>query len=504
MDWRTNVALSEVAKDAGVLLLGVLLPVGFTLARGADAAVIVNLLHVLGDILAVAAGVAALVSWRVIGHAFTAWFGIAMVDLGLLGLVNGGTPVIGQLDPLQSVSASSLGTVVVTALTGVIAWKALRTEEVDSSLAPMTLFALTALGGVCLLGLISLAGAHGFLGGTLLSQNVASAAQAVASAIWLAAAVAAARAHVSGRVVQSWVPAVFGLLGIGHLTRIAFPTQPAVAIADNAIVLAGLALAMAAALWELRWMLRSQDRLSLSLRLDLNQLHQQMEHEQASLEERLHDLRNAVGALRTADSTLRRYAGHLDDQARNHLADALTAELSRLQTLIEPSRRPSSSDFALEEAIAPIAEVERSYGATIDLRLGGVRANGDAVAVGQVVQNLLVNSRHYAANSPVLVTAESLADRVEVKVEDFGPGIPEHERRSIFTRGTRGTTSEGTAGDGIGLFVAARLMTEMGGNLRLADTGDSRGACFVLELPAVSAPAPLPLAAEGEWLRPAS
>ena len=143
-------------------------------------------------------------------------------------------------------------------------------------------------------------------------------------------------------------------------------------------------------------------------------------------------------------------------------------------------------DVALDDTLAPIVDAERSRGADIALLVGGARVQADPVVLTQVVQNLLVNARQYAAGSPVYLTVEESVGRVRLQVRDEGPGIPAHERQQVFGRGARGSTSHGVAGDGLGLFVSAARMAEMGGSLTL-DGGGGTGTCFVVELPAARA-----------------
>jgi signal transduction histidine kinase len=69
-----------------------------------------------------------------------------------------------------------------------------------------------------------------------------------------------------------------------------------------------------------------------------------------------------------------------------------------------------------------------------------------------------------------------------VIVDDVGPGIPAAEQRTIFERGVRGSdiTSDGS---GLGLYVTARLLREMGGDIWL-DPKRAYGASFTCCIPA--------------------
>ena len=90
-------------------------------------------------------------------------------------------------------------------------------------------------------------------------------------------------------------------------------------------------------------------------------------------------------------------------------------------------------------------------------------------------------ARH--AKSPILaVTVELVGDRVEVAVVDQGPGIPAELVSSVFEWGAHGPHSPG---QGIGLHVAQRLVSGMGGRLRIESDPDT-GTRVVVSLSAVA------------------
>jgi len=73
---------------------------------------------------------------------------------------------------------------------------------------------------------------------------------------------------------------------------------------------------------------------------------------------------------------------------------------------------------------------------------------------------------------------------VVLTVEDDGPGILEEERNKVFLPFTRGTTTA-QDGQGVGLAVVQRVVSQMGGNAWIED-GEERGARFCLALPRVT------------------
>lgn len=85
-------------------------------------------------------------------------------------------------------------------------------------------------------------------------------------------------------------------------------------------------------------------------------------------------------------------------------------------------------------------------------------------------------------NVAVCVTFVSGISGYEIRVEDTGPGISEEVRDKLFMPYV---TTKANRGTGLGLALALRIVTEMGGQIRL-DSQYKSGAAFVVWLPAVS------------------
>lgn len=110
-----------------------------------------------------------------------------------------------------------------------------------------------------------------------------------------------------------------------------------------------------------------------------------------------------------------------------------------------------------------------------------IRAEADhlRVAVSNVVRNALVYSPAETLVSVAVRGAEGLAT---ITVRDGGPGIPPAERDAIFDPFMRGSAAHLVrTGNGLGLFIARRIMEAHGGRIWLGAT--RAGAAFHLELP---------------------
>ncbi|ASW57353.1 sensor histidine kinase [Plantactinospora sp. KBS50] len=113
----------------------------------------------------------------------------------------------------------------------------------------------------------------------------------------------------------------------------------------------------------------------------------------------------------------------------------------------------------------------------------------DEVLLAQVLRNLLHNGLKFTERGEVRMRAERLADRWRLSVADTGPGIPSELHGRIFEEFYQ-VPGRSTAGTGLGLPYAKRLVTLLGGTLELT-SGPGRGSTFVVTLP-VSAPPPAP------------
>nr|WP_314539882.1 ATP-binding protein [uncultured Massilia sp.] len=119
----------------------------------------------------------------------------------------------------------------------------------------------------------------------------------------------------------------------------------------------------------------------------------------------------------------------------------------------------------------------------LDLGDGLGSVDGDRRLLGRAVGNLLRNAQKYAA-SQVALHAVRTGCRLEIAIEDDGPGIPDEERDRIFEPFFRLDRSRdrATGGFGLGLSIARKAVLLHGGTL-VAERSALGGARFVISLP---------------------
>ncbi|MDZ7858095.1 response regulator [Sphaerotilus sp.] len=168
----------------------------------------------------------------------------------------------------------------------------------------------------------------------------------------------------------------------------------------------------------------------------------------------------------------------------------------------------------VEDALAMFVQPAESKGLELavdvlpdDLRLGlGVR--GDPFRLRQVISNLIGNAVKFTDEGEVVVRVRVVArDALEVAlrvcVEDTGIGIAPQAQAKIFDHFSQadGSTTRRFGGTGLGLAICRRLLTRMGGTVRV-DSTPGQGATFTIELCLPVAvvpftPAPVPRALDG-------
>lgn len=211
-----------------------------------------------------------------------------------------------------------------------------------------------------------------------------------------------------------------------------------------------------------------------------------------------HELRSPLARIRMALGLAQRKA---NDEAQTDLErieqeaerlDGLIGQimtLARLRTQKEPVREPVRVDVMVR-GIVDDARYEHPD-ATVNLHCPDPQeVSGDPRGIASAVENVVRNALAYAgAAGPVDVEVAAVAGDVLVTVRDRGPGVRPEELPRIFEPLYRadesrdhGATPAGSAGQGIGLAITARVMELHGGDAS-AENRTGGGLRVTLRLP---------------------
>jgi signal transduction histidine kinase/CheY-like chemotaxis protein len=155
--------------------------------------------------------------------------------------------------------------------------------------------------------------------------------------------------------------------------------------------------------------------------------------------------------------------------------------------------RPVPFNLAVlfDEIYAGFRPLTDSKGLTFVLDKGAVTQDavyeGDPIRIRQAVGNLISNAVKFTPEGSVYLSVSSQPadcpgeDRILISVKDEGPGIRESEQELIFREFTRLAGSETTEGFGLGLSIACKLASLMGGSISL-DSTLGEGSVFTITL----------------------
>ena len=114
----------------------------------------------------------------------------------------------------------------------------------------------------------------------------------------------------------------------------------------------------------------------------------------------------------------------------------------------------------------------------------------DELRLRQVLNNLLSNALKFTAEGHVLLSADCAGGRLNLRVSDTGPGIPEELHEVVFERFRQASAQVANdhGGTGLGLTLSRELTRLMGGTLTL-ESAAGQGARFTVSLPLPAATA---------------
>ena len=229
-----------------------------------------------------------------------------------------------------------------------------------------------------------------------------------------------------------------------------------------------------------------------------------------SLSERRADFVSAVThELRTPLTTFRMYSemlagGMVPEEKRTGYANTLVAEADRLTYLVDNVLQYAR----LERGVTGSAVEQLTIGELLDRFSSRLSARAESVGlklmvdaeahirqqsvktvpanVEQIVFNLVDNACKYArpsARKQIDLIATVVDGKVNLSVQDYGPGVDSREQQSLFKPFHQSATDQADASSGVGLGLALcrRMAESLGGTIACVNSDE--GARFEFEFP---------------------
>lgn len=183
-----------------------------------------------------------------------------------------------------------------------------------------------------------------------------------------------------------------------------------------------------------------------------------------------HDIRTPVASIKAAsevgaaisenEKSRQNYTHiiHKADQINTLVTNLFSATLEELQQLtVEPV------DMESGELSEMLESADYFHYAQIP-SVPDCLIYADKLRLQQVFDNIFANSYKYA-NTKIDVEILLKQNRISVKIEDCGGGVPNEEIPFLKEKFRRGKNSENIEGAGLGLYISDCFMKEMGGEL---------------------------------------
>lgn len=213
---------------------------------------------------------------------------------------------------------------------------------------------------------------------------------------------------------------------------------------------------------------------------------------QARINKLIADRTQALAAvshdLRTPIARLRLRAGFLDDPEAQRQIDS---DLDEMDAMIGATLAYLRGEDELEaerptDIVAMLETLcDAAADAGADARYEGpgqARLTCRPVAIKRAFANLIDNAVKYGKAARVQLDDEP--ERILVRIDDDGPGIPEADMEAVFEpfRRLEASRNRGTGGTGLGLTIARQVISQHGGTIRLANR-PAGGLTILAELP---------------------
>lgn len=211
-----------------------------------------------------------------------------------------------------------------------------------------------------------------------------------------------------------------------------------------------------------------------------------------------HDIRSPVASILgyaelLADSDFRHNDGFIDQTFevinRQGRQVCQLLENAVLSAEVDAGRVPREfTEFELDEFLACIAN-EEEYRSTVDFHneAGTVVVNGDPLSLRVAIRNLIQNGIKFSkSDEPVHIrmARARVPGWIEIQVQDHGIGIEDKDQAVLFRRFSRvrNESTQSIPGNGLGLYLAQRIVEKHGGNIHV-DSTINAGSTFTIRLP---------------------
>lgn len=208
-----------------------------------------------------------------------------------------------------------------------------------------------------------------------------------------------------------------------------------------------------------------------------------------------HDLRSPLTTITGSADLL---PGEEDERRKAKYVENIQHASEYMLSLVDTLMDFYLLDTGQAQSYDRIFHLESLFKETVDnyaplaqrksLRLSSCFSGTDVVVCSdkghlqQIVNNLLSNALKFTKEGSIRLEAEYRNGELRLCVQDTGTGMDEKDAERIFTAFERLENARGVSGFGLGLAICSRLVSQMGGSIRV-ESRKGQGSDFIVLLP---------------------
>jgi two-component system phosphate regulon sensor histidine kinase PhoR len=228
--------------------------------------------------------------------------------------------------------------------------------------------------------------------------------------------------------------------------------------------------------------------------------HLQLEAMKAEFVNRVsHELKTPLASISLVGDTLLQGRYNSEKSVKEY-GTVLSKEASRLNKLVEnlltfsriagPNNAYSMAEMHIEEVVDEALERlrpqigEKQFGVRFEGPDRVVKVHCDREALIQAFENVIENAIRYSGEArEIAILMREGESEVSVSIKDSGKGIAPEDIPHVFDRFYRGKNAAASAGSGLGLSIAQKVITDHGGRISI-DSTPGEGTTVRIFLPA--------------------
>jgi len=187
-----------------------------------------------------------------------------------------------------------------------------------------------------------------------------------------------------------------------------------------------------------------------------------------------HDILND---LQIANGSLELYTEKSDKKFVEKAMQRINRSIELIEMMRNFESMVSSGKELKEYSVKKVVEdVIKDYDVKFNIK-GDCTIMADE-AFRSVIDNIVRNAIEHGGTDKIDISIESTGDKCEIRIADYGKGIPDEIKKRIFDERFRYGETGGT---GLGLYIVKKTVERYGGSIHVEDN-EPRGAVFAIRL----------------------